>query len=182
MDARGIQQALRDIGWPIGVDGDIGPVTRQAVRDFQAGLAFINMTIDGVPGPSTQHELRVCLGRGGRCSQFFFYREFKSKGNGWIRVNRNLASALDRYRSRFGPTTVISGYRDPAHNRRVGGASASRHMAGDAVDIRAVATVSQVRSLGLFTGIGYNASSGRVAHIDTRPGNPGSPVVWRYGR
>ncbi len=35
MDARGIQNALRVQGWPIGVDGNIGPTTRQAVRDFQ---------------------------------------------------------------------------------------------------------------------------------------------------
>lgn len=182
MDARGIQQALRDIGWPIGVDGNIGAITKQAVRDFQAGLVFINMAIDGIPGPATQHELRVCLERGGRCGLFFTYREFKSKGNGWIRVNRNLVFGLDRYRERFGPTSIISGYRDPAHNRRVGGASASRHMAADAADIRPIVTVSQVRTLGRFTGIGYNASTGRVSHVDCRPGNPGSPVVWRYGR
>lgn len=26
------------------------------------------------------------------------------------------------------------------------------------------------------------SSSGRVAHVDTRLGNPGSPTIWRYGR
>jgi peptidoglycan hydrolase-like protein with peptidoglycan-binding domain len=182
MDGREIQQALKDIGWPIVVDGNVGAITRQAVRDFQAGLAFINMTIDGEPGPATQHELRVCLERGGKCGGNFYYREFKSKGNGWIKVDRSLVWWLDRYRERFGPTTIISGYRDPAHNRRVGGATRSQHLAATAADIRPVATVAQVRSLGGFTGIGYNASSGRVSHVDRRPGNPGTPTVWRYGR
>lgn len=182
MNDRQVQEALRNIGWPIGVDGNIGPVTRQAISDFQSGYVFARMTIDGIPGPQTRHELSTCLDRGGRCSLFFTYREFKSKGNGWIKINRNLAWSLDRYRERFGATSIVSGYRDPAHNRRVGGASASRHMKADAADIRPIATVAQVRAIGRFTGIGYNASSGRVAHLDTRPGNPSAPVVWRYGR
>ncbi len=181
MNGREIQQALRDIGWPLQVDGDVGAVTKQAVRDFQSGLAFINMAIDGIPGPATQHELRVCLERGGRCGLFFTYREFKSKGNGWIRVNRNLVFGLDRYRERFGPTSIVSGYRDPVHNKRVGGKPASRHLYGDASDISQRATVSQVRALGRFTGIGYQGSTGRVRHVDTRPGNPSRPIVWRYG-
>lgn len=182
MDNREIQQALRNIGWPIAVDGSMGPITRQAVWDFQAGMAFINMAIDGDPGPQTQHELRVCLERGGRCGLYFTYREFRSKGNGWIKVSRVLVHHLDRYRERFGPTTIISGYRDPAHNRRVGGASRSRHLFADAADVRPVATVGQVRNLGLWTGIGYAASSGRVQHVDTRPGDPARPTIWRYAR
>lgn len=188
MNDRQVQEALRAIGWPIGVDGRIGAVTRQAVRDFQAGFVWMTyaglrpLAVDGVPGPATRHELQMCLNRGGRCSLFFRYAEFRSKGNGWIKVDRHQAWCLDRYRERFGPTSIISGYRDPAHNRRVGGATRSRHLLADAADVRPVATVAQVRALGLFTGIGYNASSGRVAHVDTRPGDPRRPTTWRYGR
>ncbi len=31
--------------------------------------------------------------------------------------------------------SITSGYRSPEHNRKIGGASASRHMVGDAADI-----------------------------------------------
>jgi hypothetical protein len=178
MNDRQVQEALIKIGWPIKADGNIGAITKQAVYDFQAGLAFITMATDGVPGPATRHELAVCLDRGGRCSRHFTYREFRSKGNGWIKVSRLLVWHLDGYRDQFGATSIVSGYRDPAHNRRVGGASQSRHMKADAADLKPVATVAQARALG-FKGIGFNRSSGRVAHLDMRPGGV---VVWRYGR
>ena len=182
MDARGIQEALRKIGWPITVDGDIGPLTRQAVHDFQAGLAFRNLAVDGDPGPATQHELAVCLDRGGRCGQYFRFAEFRSKGNKWIKVSRVLVHRLDRYRKRFGPTSIISGYRDPAHNKKIGGVPNSQHLFGKAADVEPVATVAQVRALRLFTGIGFNGSTGRVAHVDVRPGDPEAPTTWKYGR
>jgi uncharacterized protein YcbK (DUF882 family) len=35
---------------------------------------------------------------------------------------------LEPLRSRFGPVTIISGYRTPGHNRQVGGARRSRHL------------------------------------------------------
>lgn len=44
---------------------------------------------------------------------------------------------LERIREEVdGPIEVISGYRTPARNRRVNGARASRHIEGDAADIR----------------------------------------------
>lgn len=52
--------------------------------------------------------------------------------HGMIRV----AKAMEEIRSRLGdrPIRVTSWYRDPVTNRRVGGASKSRHLVGDAVD------------------------------------------------
>ncbi len=181
-----LQQALHRMGWPIGVDGRIGPQTRQAVHDFQAGWVPSPgrgpLHPDGNPGPETRWAIQFVLDHDLFMSKFFRFAEFKSKGNGWIKISRHQAWCLDRYRERFGPTTIISGYRDPAHNRRVGGAPRSRHPLGDGCDVRPVATLAQVRSLGLFTGIGFNGSSGKVAHIDTRPGDPRRPTTWRYGR
>lgn len=48
-----------------------------------------------------------------------------------------LASALEVLRAELGghPITILSGYRSPAHNAAVGGASASQHMEGRAADI-----------------------------------------------
>jgi len=49
---------------------------------------------------------------------------------------RELLEVLDDVREHFGrPTTIMSGYRCPAHNAAVGGASRSKHMLGIASDI-----------------------------------------------
>jgi hypothetical protein len=137
------------------------------------------LATDGQPGPATQWALSWVLDHDLKVAGYFRAAEFKSKGNGWIRGSRELLWALDRYRERFGPTTIVSGYRDPAHNRRVGGATASRHMKGDASDLEPKATVAQVRSLGLFRGIGYQGATGRVRHLDMRPGSASRTNIWR---
>lgn len=175
-----LQGALARIGWPIAADGNVGPMTTAAVRDFQAGYAFRPLAVDGQPGPQTYAALEECLGKNGRCSAHFRFAEFASKGNGWIKINRVHAYRLDRYREAVGPVRIVSGYRDPAHNRRVGGATSSRHMAGDACDIPGAATLERLRGMRLFTGLGV-ARSGLVVHVDSRPGNPATPTIWRYG-
>src|SRR5688500_13996090 len=65
----------------------------------------------------------------------FRFTEFASKGNGWIRVHRELVRGLEEYRELVdGPVVVVSGYRDKAHNTKVGGAPSSQHLYGNAVD------------------------------------------------
>lgn len=72
------------------------------------------------------------------------------------------------------PLVIISGYRTPAHNAAVGGAKASRHMTGDAVDIRpGVIRPAQARELG-WRGIGVR--DGWAVHLDLRP----TPATWTY--
>lgn len=66
---------------------------------------------------------------------------------------------------------IVSGYRDPARNRRAGGASKSRHMNKDAVDIdvsswskeKRIDFIRKARELG-FGGVGVYANS---IHLDT---------------
>jgi uncharacterized protein YcbK (DUF882 family) len=105
-----------------------------------------------------------------RISQHFTEEEFRSKGDGSVRVEARLVWHLEYLRliCENRPLRIISGYRDPAHNAAVGGARNSRHLHGDAADIpRGYATVEQARFAG-FTGIGR---SGRWAtHVDMRPG------------
>lgn len=189
MADRQIQQALRDIGWPIVVDGAVGPQTRQAVADFQRGWAFWGLGVDGAPGPETQKAIEACLSANGKCSAYFTFREFASKGNGWVKVASALAFGLDRYRERAGgPVVVVSGYRDPARNSAAGGATNSQHLYGNACDLAPRLTVDQVRSLGVFSGVGWNRGSGLVAHVDVRHvgpntsgGTPANPTTWIYG-
>lgn len=48
---------------------------------------------------------------------------------------KKLASSLDILRRKLGNFAIASGYRSPVVNAAVGGASTSRHLFGDAVDI-----------------------------------------------
>lgn len=96
---------------------------------------------------------------------------------------KNLVPTLrivDDLRESFGkPCTILSSYRSPDYNRRIGGAALSQHLQFNALDI-AISGVSakrvyerllQWRSEGRFKGgIGYYPSSGFV-HIDTRGRN-----------
>jgi GH24 family phage-related lysozyme (muramidase) len=186
-----VQTALKGIGWPLATDGVAGAQTRQAVADFQRGYGFRKLRIDGVAGPQTFKAIQDSGARKGMCSEHFAYREFASKGNGWISVDRALVVALEKYRERIGgPVGVVSGYRDPAHNSKVGGASASQHLFGTAADIPGVLGVREVAALRLFSGIGHNTSSGKVVHVDVRHAGPknttgattANPTVWQYGR
>ncbi len=189
MDTREVQSLLSEAGWPIKVDGVSGPNTKQAVSDFQHGYTFIELTVDGVAGPKTQAALLDCMrnedGRApGMCAEFFAFREFASKGNGWIKVHPRLLNRLDEARRRTGPIKVVSGYRDPSHNASVGGASNSQHLYGTACDIPGI-PFDVAKDCG-FSGIGLSGQT--AVHVDVRaegPNNttgsePGNPTIWYY--
>lgn len=93
-----------------------------------------------------------------------------------------IAEAMEEIRSLFGnPTIAIkSWYRDPATNLRVGGASKSRHINGDAVDF----TVEGYHPHDVYSRLdswwgdrGGLASSSQFVHIDAR----GYCARWDYG-
>lgn len=189
MNTSDVQAHLRSLGWPIAVDGSYGPNTFNAVGDFQAAFAFYDLLIDHQAGPATQQALASTLANGGKACAHFALREFKSKGNGWIKVSRVLLRGLDIYRDRYGPTFIVSAYRDPIHNRREGGATNSQHLYGGAVDIPPVASLDAVRNLRLFSGIGYDSDTRLVRHVDVRGqggipattiGTRLSPMTWDY--
>lgn len=189
MNTRQVQEHLKAIGWPVTVDGAYGPRTQEAVSDFQRGYAFKGLAIHGWAGPATWEALAHSLREGGKCGAYFTFGEFASRGNGWIKVHRSLVLGLDRYREAVGgPVRIISGYRDPAHNRKVGGASNSQHLYGNAADIDDVLSLDRVRALGYFSGIGIVAANGKVAHVDVRHEGPANttggrtsqPTTWYY--
>jgi hypothetical protein len=168
-----LQRALRLLGWPIRVDGAIGEQTTSAVRDFQRGFAFATLVAGGGVGPRTRDALRIAIRRGGRCSQHFTFRSFRSPGNGWIKLDRALARGLEAYRAALGePVAILSGHRDAAWNAAHGGLADSQHLHGAAADVEPTMTVEQVSALRVFSGIGYDADSGLVRHVDVRHCGP----------
>lgn len=84
----------------------------------------------------------------------------------------DLVRMLRQVESRFGKKAVItSGYRSPPHNRRVGGAKASMHMACKAADfhipgVSGVEVARYVRSLPTRGGVGTYCHTAAI-HIDT---------------
>ena len=66
----------------------------------------------------------------------FTPHEMASKGDESLVLSEDAMDALERAREALGePFLILSAYRDPLHNARVGGAPLSRHKAGDAFDI-----------------------------------------------
>jgi uncharacterized protein YcbK (DUF882 family) len=97
---------------------------------------------------------------------------------------RDLAAAFEAVRDAVGlPLVVLSGYRTSAHNRSIGGARASQHVEGRALDLlpprgwtvtqlaAVVAGVPAVRGIGVYP---------TFVHLDVRPSE--RRAVWRGGR
>ncbi|WP_008314201.1 D-Ala-D-Ala carboxypeptidase family metallohydrolase [Leptolyngbya sp. PCC 6406] len=93
-----------------------------------------------------------------------------------------IAEVMEEVRDFLGgrPITINSWYRDPASNRKVGGAKDSRHMYGDAVDfvVQGIAPPEVNRRLeSWWSNRGGLASASSFTHIDAR----GYRARWRYG-
>ena len=56
---RALQMTLTEKGIPTTADADFGPLTKEAVRDFQGGNG---LTVDGICGPQTWAALGVTDG------------------------------------------------------------------------------------------------------------------------
>jgi len=99
--------------------------------------------------------------------------EIACRGTGKIQINEDALDKLQSLRSALGkPLIVNSAYRSPEHNKRVGGAKASKHLEGTAFDISMAnhdpaAFIAAARKAG-FKGIGTYPRSNFV-HIDTGP-------------
>lgn len=94
----------------------------------------------------------------------------------WLRP---LCCVLERLRTHFGsrPITIVSGYRTPEYNRKVGGAKNSQHLYGRAADIAVSGptadqvhdSVLQLYRDGKLPSIGGLGSYPNFTHIDIRP-------------
>jgi len=73
----------------------------------------------------------------GNLSAHFSREEFVCHCCGEFLLDDRLLAALEILRKRAGQAVlVLSGYRCPGHNRRIGGAANSQHVLGKAADIR----------------------------------------------
>ncbi len=181
-----LQRTLRLLGWPIRVDGRLGAQTTAAVRDFQRGFAFATLVAGGGVGPRTRDALRMAIRRGGRCSQHFTFRSFRSPGDGWIKLDRALVRGLEAYRAALGaPVRILAGHLDEDWLAERGGDPGSQHVHGTAADVEPALALEVVHGLRVFSGIGCIRESGLVRHVDVRHCGPdpggatvANPVVW----
>ena len=113
-----------------------------------------------------------------KLSENFSSVEFDCHGSGCCSetiINPKLVEYVQKIRDHFGKSiTVTSGYRCPVHNKRIGGATGSRHSKGDAADIvvsgvapREVAKYAEsigIKGIGLYE----TNADGHFTHVDTR--------------
>ena len=179
----------------LGFRGSESTMTRNFQRGWNLGSA---LSVDGAYGPATENALKVSYGnlRANRptASPHFSFNEFVCKCYGrysacqGIWIARVHLQRLEAYRTHVGSVTIVSGCRCYGHNRAVGGASSSQHQFGVASDVRAAVSVNTMKGYRLFAGIGYQQSTGKVLHVDSRDigghnltaGYPTRPTTWRY--
>lgn len=140
------QCLLKYLGYYAGaVDGIFGGQSRQATKDFQADYGLES---SGVFDSATEGTvLQALTGAVEKVADFWeevrYFRkeEFRCKCGGVYcdgfpaEPEKKLVLMADRVRSHFGaPAIVSSGVRCGKHNANVGGAAASRHMTGKAMD------------------------------------------------
>jgi hypothetical protein len=139
------QCLLKYLGYYQGqVDGIFGKLSQQATKDFQADYGLEN---SGVFDSATEETILQALAGGVQKVadpwegiQYFGKEEFRCKCGKYCdgfpaQPERKLLLLADRVRGHFAsPMIVSSGVRCQTHNANVGGASASRHMSGKAMD------------------------------------------------
>jgi uncharacterized protein YcbK (DUF882 family) len=95
-------------------------------------------------------------------------------GCGWSEPDPGLVAGLQALREVVGkPIKVLSGCRCAAHNQAVGGALSSRHLTGEAADIRCIGIPARdlyahAAAILRFKGFGLSVE-GDYLHVDVRP-------------
>ncbi len=171
-----------------------------AVKGFQTGWNLgPALHPDGSFGPLTSAALAKSFARHRKgqstMSAHFSFIEFRCNDGGAfpecqrIWEQRAHVRRLEAYRAKVGVVVrIVSGCRCKRHNKAVGGATSSQHLFGAASDIEGLRTVPQREQMRLFAGLGFQKSTGKVVHVDSRDvsghnttnGSPAHPTVWEY--
>lgn len=150
MEVRQLQNLLQYLGYYDGkVDGISGPMTEQAVAEFRRdngnpnlGDELEEVLIGAVfYGRFKGKDMDVPTTDFWGTVKYFGRHEFACKcgkcGGYPVEPKEAFVRKLDAFRERVGePVYINSGIRCAAHNAAVGGADDSRHLYGDATDIR----------------------------------------------
>lgn len=171
-----------------------------ALKGFQFGWALgKGLKVDGVLGPATSAALVKSLARlrDGKptMSWHFSFTEFRCKCGGafssckrmW--TSRRHVLRLEKYRKTIKQVVrIISGYRCPGHNARVGGARNSQHLYGYSSDFVGVVPADTLADWHIFAGVGQGGRTGLAVHGDSRDLSPYNfthgtrlaPSRWTY--
>ena len=154
MTVKQIQNLLQYLGYYNGIpDGDFGPLTREAVTDFQQTFG---LTADGDPGPETQKALTHAVAYGMPTREepeptadwwdeieFFDREEFRCQCGGKYcdgypaEPQEKMVRIADAARKHFKrPANVVSGLRCETWNEIQGGVWNSQHRYGEACDLQ----------------------------------------------
>jgi zinc D-Ala-D-Ala carboxypeptidase len=182
-DVRQLQ--IRVSGYPgygavLGLDGVYGPATRSAVIRFQQAYG---LGADGIAGPQTFNQIYAL--QDDDCTPVSFsYAEWNRCNSDWSGGAVSAATArfnarvsmwkLQAMRRALGnvPLYISSGFRSYACNSAVGGASDSRHLYGDGVDLVGSPSLCRLAQQARYHGFSNILGPGYPGHNDhTHLGN-----------
>jgi uncharacterized protein YcbK (DUF882 family) len=108
-----------------------------------------------------------------KISENFTLHEFQCKdGSQLVKLDERLLVLLQTLRTKVNkPIQILSGYRTPEYNKKVGGAPKSQHVEGKAADIRISGmtpkNIAKIAEEMGFDGIGIYTKQ-NFCHVDTR--------------
>lgn len=175
------QLQIRVAGWAgygvnMGIDGQFGTQTHNAVRNFQAAHG---LTADGVAGPNTYAKIYAL--QDADCSTLHFNWSEVDGGCGQggysggsvsaATVKDNLMRSMWRaeaLRQKLGnrPLVVSSGFRSQACDRQVGGSGTGQHTYGRALDFTGTPSFCELAQRGRDVGYGGIFGPGYPGHND----------------
>jgi len=168
-------------GWHIDVDIFVG--LGGFYRPNVLGMIRFNGTpVSNVRTFSRSTDSNVVFNINGFVTPFTVGQFASRCGADEILIDDLLIYYLNRFNNHFdGAITITSGFRTPAHDRRVGGSGSGFHTLGMAADIQIAGTNAQqvqafARELGFGTTFGGLGLGSTFTHIDVRT----RPTVWTY--